>query len=111
MEITTRRVGNCVILDCDGKIVFGPATKAVREAVREAAESKPNKVIMNLKGVNYIDSTGVGELISSYTHAQNMGTKLVLLNLDARVHQVLVIAKIYTVFEIFGDEKSALAGC
>jgi anti-sigma B factor antagonist len=111
MEITARSVGNCIVLDCIGKLTLGPGTKAVRDAVRGALEGGPKKVVVNLARVDYIDSTGIGELVSCFAHAQGKGGRMVLLNLNPKVHQLLAIAKLHTVFEIFQEEKAALAGC
>jgi anti-sigma B factor antagonist len=111
MNIVVRRIGNCVVLDCSGKITLGPGTMNIRNAVREAVKGGPKKIVLNLGGVDYIDSSGIGELVSSFTHVQSQGSKLVLLNLTKRIQELLVITKLITVFDIFQDEKSALAGC
>ena len=111
MDITTRIVRGCKIMDLSGKIVLGPDTMAVRNAVREAAADKPKKIILNLGGVSYIDSAGIGELVSSYTHVGSQGGKLVLLSLTKKINELLVITKLITVFETFEDEQSAIADC
>jgi len=111
MNITKRKVGNCIILDCSGKITLGPETMTVRNTVRDACQEGIKKIILNLGEVNYIDSSGIGELVSSFTHVSNTGSKLVLLNLTKRIRELLVITKLITVFEVFEDEKQALAGC
>lgn len=111
MEITERSVGNCIVLDCVGKLTLGPGTKAVREAIRGALQGSVKKVVVNLARTDYIDSTGIGELVSCFVHAQSAGGRVVLLNLNPKVHQLLVIAKLHTIFEIFQEEKAALAGC
>ena len=65
MNISKREIGNCVVLDCSGKITLGPATMTVRNAVREAAAGGAKRIILNLGDVNYVDSSGIGELVSS----------------------------------------------
>ncbi len=111
MDITARKVGQCKVLDCSGELTLGPATAAVRKAVREAIQDGTKKLVLNLGKVTYIDSAGIGELISSYTHVKNQGGSLSLLNLTKKINTLLVITKLITVFETFEDEKSALAGC
>jgi anti-sigma B factor antagonist len=110
MKITTRAAGKCKILDCSGPITLGPATAALRNGIREAVKDGTAKVVLNLKDVPYIDSSGIGELISSHVHAKNQGCSLPLLNLDPKVHKLLVIAKLLVIFDIFDDEKKALEG-
>ena len=111
MEITTRTVGKCKILDCSGKLNLGPATIAFRKAVREAVQDGTSKVVLNLDDVSYIDSGGIGELISSHIHVKNQGGNLSLLNLDSKIHKLLVVAKLLTIFDVFDDEQKALEGC
>lgn len=111
MNITKRKVGNCVVLDCSGRIVLGPENVAVRSAVRDAADTGAKKIILNLGDVNYIDSSGIGELVALFTHVKGMGGQLVLLNLSKKIRELLVITKLHTVFEVFEDEPSALSGC
>jgi len=84
---------------------------AVRNAVRDALEGGAGKIVLNLAGVSYIDSAGIGELVSSLTHVRNQGGKLVLLNLNKKTHQLMVVTKLITVFEVFEDEKWALVDC
>ena len=109
MIVTTRTVGNCVVLDCSGNMTVGPGAIAVRNAVREALKNKPKKMVLNLEKVDYTDSAGIGELVNSLTHVQGQGGKLVLLNLAKRTEALLVITKLITLFEIAHEEKSALA--
>jgi anti-sigma B factor antagonist len=111
MNISSRTVGSCVVLDCSGKITLGPDTVTLRNAVREAAKNSPKRVVLNLAEVSYIDSAGIGELVSGYTHLQSQGGALVLLNLTKKSHDLLVVTKLHTVFDVFKDEKAALAGC
>jgi len=111
MEIGIRAVGKCKILDCKGKLVLGPATAALRKTIRDVVEDGTKKVVLNLGDVTYIDSSGIGEMISSYVHVKNAGGNMPLLNLNERFHKILVIAKLLAIFDVFDDEQKALEGC
>ena len=111
MEITTRNVGKCKVLDCKGPITLGPATATLRDAIREAIQDGTSKVVLNLGNVPYIDSAGIGELISGFVHVKNQGGRLPLLNLTKKINELLVIAKLLTIFDVFEDEAKALEGC
>ncbi len=108
MQIRTRTVGEIHVLDCSGKITLGEGTMAVRNAVKEVLSNGGKKIILNLGDVNYIDSSGIGELVSSYTSVTNQGGQLKLLNLTKKIHELLAITKLLTVFPVFEDEKAAL---
>ena len=109
MNISIRCNSNCTILDLDGKLVFGPATMLLRNTVRDAAQNKPRKIVLNMRKVSYIDSNGIDELISSFTHVRNQDGKLVLLDLPGRIRSLLVMYRLNKVFDIFDDEQSAIA--
>jgi anti-sigma B factor antagonist len=109
MKIEARTVGDVHILDCSGKITLGEGTMAVRNTVREILANGGKKIVLNLHDVNYIDSSGIGELVSSYTTVTNSGGQLKLLNLTNKIHELLQITKLLTVFQTFDDEKVALA--
>ena len=109
MNILTRSNRNCLILDLDGKLVFGPATMLLRNTVRDAAQNKHRKIVLNMSKVSYIDSNGIDELVSSLTHVRSQDGKLVLLDLPRRVMRLLVMTRLHTVFDIFDDEQSAIA--
>lgn len=111
MEISTRKVGKCKVIDCSGAITLGPATAALRDAIRGAVKDGTPKVVLNLGDVTYIDSSGIGELISGFVHVKNQGGRLPLLNLTKKINKLLVIAKLLTVFDVFEDEAKALEGC
>ncbi len=108
MKIDARTVGDVHILDCSGKITLGEGTMAVRNTVREILKNGGKKIVLNLKDVNYIDSSGIGELVSSYTTVTNQGGQLKLLNLTNKIHELLQITKLLTVFQVYSDEKAAL---
>jgi len=107
MKITKRSVGEVTILDCSGKITLGEGTMAVRNTVREVLKEGGKKIILNLGDVNYIDSSGIGELVSTYTSVTNQGGKLFLLNLTKKIQELLAITKLLTVFRVFEDEQKA----
>jgi len=109
MKITQRNVGDVTVLDCSGKITLGEGTMAVRNTVRDILKNGGRKIILNLGDVNYIDSSGIGELVSTYTSVTNQGGKLVLLNLTKKIQELLAITKLLTVFQVHEDEKKALA--
>ena len=108
MKIEIRTIGDVQILDCSGKITLGEGTMFIRNAVRDLLQKGEKKIILNLAGITYIDSSGVGELVGSYTTTINSGGKLKLLNLTGKLRDLLTITKLITVFEIFSDEKAAL---
>jgi len=109
MNIKMRIIGDVRILDCSGKITLGEGTTSVRTAVLDALKSGTKKIILNLAEISYIDSSGVGELMSTYTSVVNQGGKLRLLHLTKKIRELLAITKLLTVFEAFDDEKAALA--
>ncbi len=109
MKIETRTVGDVRILDCSGKITLGEGTMSVRNAVLDILKSGAKYIVLNLADVNYIDSSGVGELVSTYTTVVNKGGRLKLLNLTKKIRELLAITKLLTVFEVFEDEKAMLA--
>lgn len=108
MKIDTRTVGDVHVLDCSGKITLGEGTMAVRNTVREVLKKGGKKIVLNLADVNYIDSSGIGELVSSYTTVTNQGGQLKLLNLTKKIHELLAITKLLTVFQVFDNERTAV---
>jgi anti-sigma B factor antagonist len=109
MKIVKRTVGDITILDCSGKITLGEGTMTVRNAVRDILKENGRKIILNLADVNYIDSSGIGELVSTYTTVTNTGGQFKLLSLTKKIHELLQITKLLTVFQVFEDEQAALA--
>ncbi|MDR0843251.1 MAG: STAS domain-containing protein [Acidobacteriota bacterium] len=108
MEIKKRAVGDIQILDCSGKITLGEGTMTVRNTVRDILKEGGMKIILNLGDVNYIDSSGIGELVSTYTTVTNAGGQLKLLNLTRKIQELLAITKLLTVFQVFEDERAAI---
>ncbi len=109
MKIETRTVGDVHILDCSGKITLGEGTMAVRNSVRDVLKNGGKKIVLNLADVNYIDSSGIGELVSSYTTVTNQGGKLKLLNLTKKIQELLAITKLLTVFSVYDSEQQAIS--
>lgn len=108
MKIDVRTIGDAKILDCSGKITLGEGTMSIRNTVRDLLDSGSKKIILNLAEITYIDSAGIGELVSTYTTVVNNGGRLKLLNLAKKIHQLLTITKLLTVFETFDNEEAAL---
>jgi anti-sigma B factor antagonist len=109
MKIETRTIGEIEILDFSGQITLGKDTKAVRDTVHGVLDKGAKKIILNLAGVNYIDSAGVGELVSTFTSVTNREGQLRLLHLTKKIKDLLTITKLLTVFQTFEDEQKAIA--
>jgi anti-sigma B factor antagonist len=109
MKISTRQVDGVTILDCSGRITLGEGSIVLRDAIREILSKGNKKILVNLGDVNYIDSSGIGELVSAFTTVKNQGGELKLLNLTKKVHDLLQITKLYTVFDVKDDEAAAIA--
>jgi anti-sigma B factor antagonist len=109
MKISTRQVDGVTILDLSGRITLGEGSVVLRDAVRDLLTKGQKHILLNLGDVSYIDSSGIGELVSAFTTVRNQGGELKLLNLTKKVHDLLQITKLYTVFDIKDDEASAVA--
>lgn len=109
MKVSTRQVDGVTILDLSGRITLGEGSVQLRDAVRDLLTKGQKQILLNLGDVNYIDSSGIGELVSAYTTVRNQGGELKLLNLTKKVHDLLQITKLYTVFDVKDDEASAVA--
>ena len=108
MIASTRLVGGVTILDLSGRIVLGDGSAALRDLVRNLISAGNKKILLNLRNVDYIDSSGLGELVSAFTSMRSGGGELKLLNLTRRVQALLQITKLYTVFDITDDEATSL---
>jgi anti-sigma B factor antagonist len=108
LKITIREIDQVNVLDISGRIVLGDELEVLRDAVRNLLTQGKKKIILNLAEVAYIDSSGVGELVRSFTSVRNQGGELKLLNLTQKVHDVLHVTKLYTVFDIRDDEFKAV---
>jgi anti-sigma B factor antagonist len=108
VKLTTRQVGDVTVVDAVGRITLGEGASTFRDTVRELAAKGHKKMLLNLAEVSYIDSSGIGEMVSGFTTVANQGGQLKLLNLTKRVKDLLQITKLYTVFEVFDDEAAAV---
>lgn len=108
LSIGTREVSHVTILDLSGRIVLGDEIDDLRSAIRNLIDEGKKKIILNLAEIDYIDSSGVGALVGGYTAVRNAGGELKLLNLSQKVHDVLHVTKLYTVFDIREDEFQAV---
>jgi anti-sigma B factor antagonist len=107
LSLNTRTVDGILIVDCHGRIVFGEESALLRDFVRKSiAENK--RIILNLGGINYIDSGGLGTLVSLYTTAHNNGGSIKLANLTQRVGDLLQVTKLVTIYEVFDTEDAAI---
>jgi len=108
VKLTTRQVGDVTVVDAVGRITLGDGASSFRDTVRDLANKGDKKLLINLSEVSYIDSSGIGEMVSGFTTVTNHGGQLKLLGLSKRVKDLLQITKLYTVFEVFDDEASAV---
>jgi len=108
LDVNERQAGDVTILDLTGEVRLGDSSVALRDSVRKLADVGKKKVLLNLAGVKYIDSSGIGELIANYTTISRQGGQLKLLNLTDRIQNLLVITKLLTVFDSYDDEAEAL---
>jgi len=108
LTIENREVAHVAILDVKGRIVLGDEIHTLRDAVRGLLEQGKKKIILNLAEVDYMDSSGVGEMVGAFTTVRNAGGELKLLNLSPKVEDILYVTKLYTVFDIRDDEFTAV---
>jgi anti-sigma B factor antagonist len=101
-------VDGVTVLDLSGRITLGEGSVQLRDAVRDLIGKGHKDILVNLEDVNYIDSSGLGELVSAYTTARNQSARLKPLKLTKKVHDLLQLTKLYTVFDIYDDEASAI---
>jgi len=107
--IKTRKVDGVSILDLAGKLTIGEPVMQLRDALRAQVASGENRILVNLADVTYVDSSGLGELVSSYTTVRNKGGDVKLLKLTAKIKDLLQMTKLLTVFEVYDDEAKAVA--
>jgi len=109
MDIKERVVGGVSVLDLSGKIVLGEGDGQIRDRIKDLLADGQRKILLNLGEVNYIDSAGLGALISSYTTTKRQGGHLKLVSLTKRIQDLLAITKLITVFDTYDNEAEALA--
>jgi anti-sigma B factor antagonist len=109
MKASTRQVDGITIVDLSGRITLGEGSVILRDTVKDLLSKGNKKILLNLADVSYIDSSGIGELVSAFTSVQRQGGELKLLHLTKKVHDLLQITKLYTVFDVKDDEAGAVA--
>lgn len=109
MNLHTRTVADVHILDISGNIVLGQGTMVVRNTIKDLLHNGVRKIVLNLAEVNHIDSSGVGELVSSFTAVTKEGGQLALLNLSTKVQEILAITRLLTVFHVYDNEQAAVS--
>ena len=109
MKASTRQVDGVTVVDLSGRITLGEGSVVLRDTVKDLLSKGQKKILLNLGDVSYIDSSGIGELVSAFTSVRNQGGELKLLHLTKKVHDLLQITKLYTVFDVKDDEAGAIS--
>ena len=109
MNASTRQVQNVTVVDLSGQIKLGEGSSVLRDTVKDLLAKGHKKILLNAAEITYIDSSGIGELISAFTSVRNQGGELKLLHLTKKFHDILQITKLYTVFDVRDDEAQAIA--
>lgn len=109
LNISERQAGDITILDMDGKVTIGEGSVALRTTIRRLLGEGKKKILLNLGNVGYVDSSGIGELVSSFTAVNKEGGSLKLLNLTQKIQDLLAITKLLTVFDVYDSESEALS--
>lgn len=109
MRISVRSADGVTIMDIHGKITIGEGTLEIRDRIRDLLQQGKKNVLLNLGDVSYVDSSGIGELVSCFTTVKGQQGQLKLLNLTKRLEELLAITKLLTVFDCYDDEAKALA--
>jgi anti-sigma B factor antagonist len=108
LEISVRQVEEVAIVDLFGRVTLGEASGNLRDTIKDLVSKNAKNILLNLTDVTYMDSSGLGELVGAFATVSNRGGRLKLLGLQPRVHELMHITKLYSVFEIFTDEKAAI---
>ena len=108
LNIHERRIGDVTVLDMDGNIRIGGSNVALKKAIRSLVDEGRNQIVLNLARVTYIDSSGLGELISGHVTLNSKGGQIKLLNLTQRFHELMTITKLITIFDVYDDESEAV---
>jgi anti-sigma B factor antagonist len=109
LQATQRDIGDTTVVDISGRITLGEGSALLRTMVRQLLETGRKYIVLNLADVSYIDSSGIGELVSSFTAVKKEGGELKLLHLTKKIHDLLLITKLFTVFDVHNDEEKAIA--
>lgn|SRR6202521_3642317 len=108
LHATYRDAGQVTVVDLSGRITLGDGSALLRKTLRDLLEDNRTQILLDLADVDYIDSSGIGELVSGYISVKNRGGELKLLNLTKKVHDLLQITRLFTVFEVHADENEAV---
>jgi anti-sigma B factor antagonist len=108
-KVTIRHVEGVTVLEVSGRITLGEGGVTLRDAIQEALKTGTKKLVIDMGGVGYMDSSGIGELTGAYVSAKNRGCELKLLHLTKKIDDLMQITKLATLFDIYTDEKAALA--
>jgi anti-sigma B factor antagonist len=108
LRATYRDAGAVTVVEIGGRITLGEGSALLRKTIREVLDDGRTKIVLNLADVNYIDSSGIGELVTAFTTVKNRGGNLKLLHLTKKVHDLLQLTKLFTVFDVYSDENTAL---
>ena len=109
MKVNTRQVDGVTILDLSGRITLGEGSVTLRDTIRDLISKGQKKILLNLAEISYLDSSGLGELVTAYTTTKNAGGEMKLLNLTKKVQDLLQITKLYTVFDVKDDETNTVS--
>ena len=108
LNLSERQAGDVTVLDLGGKITIGEGSVSLRGAIKRLIEEGKKKILLNLGNVSYVDSSGIGELVSSFTTINREGGQLKLLNLSQKIQDLMTITKLHTVFDVYDEETAAL---
>jgi anti-sigma B factor antagonist len=109
LRATYREAAGVTVVDLGGRITLGEGSALLRKTIRELLEERRSNILLNLADVDYIDSSGIGELVSAFTGVKNRGGNLKLLQLTKKVRDLLQLTKLFTVFDVYSDESTALS--
>ena len=109
VKLTTRQVNEVTVIDVSGRITLGEGSSLLRDELRSLIGSNRRKILLNLADVSYVDSSGIGQLVAAFTTVSSQGGQLKLLNLTKRLKELLQLTKVISIFEVFDDEKKAVA--
>lgn len=109
LNTTTSIVGRVTIVDCEGRITLGDGSKTLECLTRDLIQKGHRRILLNLADVTYVDNSGIGELVVAFAAVRNAGGELKLLHLTKKVHDLLTVTKLYTIFSVYDDEQRAIA--
>jgi anti-sigma B factor antagonist len=109
LNISKRQVNGVTVVDLAGKIALGESNRALHDELRELAQGSEKNILVNLRNVTLIDSSGLGELVAGYASIEKSGGTMKLTNLPDRATELMTITKLYTVFDVFDNEADAVS--